>query len=333
MKQNIIIGIISIITALGTGEFFLRLTDKAPKIGVMEKDGYILSDNKKIGFEPVPNFKDNNNHGFRDKERNINKKSMTKRILVIGDSITFGRGISNKEDIFTAKLEKLLVSKNYNVEIINFGVSGYNTQQEIELYKKNGLKFKPDIILLAYCLNDKGMVAGANALEIFSSLLNSKNDVLYSQEANQYLIVSHLYRLAYFIWKTKFKKSNPLESLKDYESLTKDNRAIYFKELSDLTKPTGQQVVVIIFPLFGSLPLLSSEKSDILNYKFNEEHEFVKKLSTENGFKILDLLSSYRDCFKINPNLAQDVYHPTEFGHECAANSISFFLESIGLLN
>ena len=39
-------------------------------------------------------------------------------------------------------------------EVLNFGVVGYTTKQEIEKSKTSGLKFSPDIVMIAYFNND-----------------------------------------------------------------------------------------------------------------------------------------------------------------------------------
>jgi hypothetical protein len=83
-----------------------------------------------------------NGEGFRDKDHPLEKPSGIKRIIILGDSITFGSGLEYT-DIYPYKLGKILK----NVEVFNFGVPGYNTLQEIEILKKKGLKYSPDIVI------------------------------------------------------------------------------------------------------------------------------------------------------------------------------------------
>jgi hypothetical protein len=62
--------------------------------------------------------------------------------LVIGDSITFACDIENRKNIFTSKFNDMLnfKSNRLNMKFLNMGVDGYNTIQEAENLKQNGLK-------------------------------------------------------------------------------------------------------------------------------------------------------------------------------------------------
>jgi hypothetical protein len=39
-------------------------------------------------------------------------------------------------------------------EVLNFGVSGYETEQEVEFFKTGGLKYRPDVVIVGYSIND-----------------------------------------------------------------------------------------------------------------------------------------------------------------------------------
>jgi lysophospholipase L1-like esterase len=92
-----------------------------------------------------------NSLGLRDKEYSLEKPMGVTRIVVIGDSFTWGYGV-NDHEVFTEVLESLL----RNTDVINLGVTGYGTPQEFSYLKRVGIQFNPDIVLLAFCLNDVG---------------------------------------------------------------------------------------------------------------------------------------------------------------------------------
>ncbi len=79
------------------------------------------------------------------------------RIAVLGDSCVFGQGIEFSETI-SERLEFLLnrfcSRRGRRYEVLNFGVPGYNTAMESELFRTRVLLFKPDAVILVYVGND-----------------------------------------------------------------------------------------------------------------------------------------------------------------------------------
>ena len=96
-----------------------------------------------------------NSHGHYDDEFSESKPPEEFRGLMIGDSVTMGSGVKIK-DAFPNKLEVILqkYGKHYEtVQIINAGVEGYSTAQELQVLKES-LRFKPDFIAIGFCMND-----------------------------------------------------------------------------------------------------------------------------------------------------------------------------------
>src|SRR5262250_3032485 len=82
-----------------------------------------------------------NSLGLRNRELEP-KKPGTRRILFLGDSLIFS-GETSSGELYTAVLEHRLNSRsggrNVPVEVINAGVPGYTTYQELEFLKIYGL--------------------------------------------------------------------------------------------------------------------------------------------------------------------------------------------------
>ncbi len=105
-----------------------------------------------IGWRPKPNetglFKgtrvSQNSLGLRDREISYAKESGKKRIIVLGDSFTWGYKVETT-DRFTEQMSLFLPS---NIEVINMGCSGYGTDQELLFLETEGLKYSPDLIIV-----------------------------------------------------------------------------------------------------------------------------------------------------------------------------------------
>jgi hypothetical protein len=95
-----------------------------------------------------------NAHGLRDREVAYGKPAGEKRILLLGDSVTFGWGGSDGET-FGDRMEPLLAAATGGSwEVINSGVNGYNTQQEEAYLRTRGIRYEPDIVILTFVSND-----------------------------------------------------------------------------------------------------------------------------------------------------------------------------------
>jgi len=94
-----------------------------------------------------------NSDGLRDREHSKIKPEEVIRIAILGDSFTEALHI-NLENTFWSILEdRLIASKafgNNKVEMINFGVSGYGTDQELLTLRHRVWDYSPDIVLLAF---------------------------------------------------------------------------------------------------------------------------------------------------------------------------------------
>lgn len=122
---------------------------------------HIKSDNPRLVYELRPGVKLSeeiqiNSHGFRDAEFSHEKPEGVYRIVVIGDSVTFG-WLQGQDEIYPEILERRLnetAPAGRRYEVFNLGVGGYNAAQELELLRSKGMAYHPDLVLVGYCSND-----------------------------------------------------------------------------------------------------------------------------------------------------------------------------------
>jgi len=94
-----------------------------------------------------------NEYGLRNRPISARAASDTKRIVILGDSYAFASAVPN-ENTFPAILEKIL-SGSGHYEVINTGVPGYGTAQEMLLMKElTGKKVVGDVYVLMISMND-----------------------------------------------------------------------------------------------------------------------------------------------------------------------------------
>jgi lysophospholipase L1-like esterase len=125
-------------------------------------DLYVAAANPLMGYRMIPNFHGyaygswvtTNARGFRCDDAPEGEGSGGKRILIIGDSITFGFGLESRETMASRLREDLASDPGPRPRVHNLGVCGYNLEQEFEVFKEEGLAPKPDLVILVVMAND-----------------------------------------------------------------------------------------------------------------------------------------------------------------------------------
>lgn len=105
-----------------------------------------------------------NSRGFRGPEPQTPKPAGRTRIVTIGDSLTLGWGV-NDDETFSVALEKGLRSRlpQLDLDVVNAGVSGYNTRQEVVWLSRNLDLLTPDVVLIGLYINDVPDTGGNTA--------------------------------------------------------------------------------------------------------------------------------------------------------------------------
>jgi lysophospholipase L1-like esterase len=99
---------------------------------------------EKLAFSEVAHI---NSRGVRGPEFDVTPKPGIMRILILSDSGTFGSGVADEQTV-AAQLQRILGSDKF--EVINLSVAAYSTTQEYLWLIEDGLKYKPDLVLLGF---------------------------------------------------------------------------------------------------------------------------------------------------------------------------------------
>jgi lysophospholipase L1-like esterase len=104
-----------------------------------------------------------NSQGIRSDDEEEYDSPLETRIVVHGDSLTFGVGVEN-EDTFVHRTERRLRQRFDAVDVLNLGVSGHGPDQQYLLFQEEGRRYSPRICVIAVCLtNDLDEVAWSRA--------------------------------------------------------------------------------------------------------------------------------------------------------------------------
>jgi lysophospholipase L1-like esterase len=96
-----------------------------------------------------------NRLGYRGPEESPERLRAGLRVLVIGDSVAFGRGVADGED-YPARLEALLRERGLDAAVFNLAVPGYDSYLERLTFEQNVERLDPHVLLVGWYRNDIG---------------------------------------------------------------------------------------------------------------------------------------------------------------------------------
>jgi len=249
--------------------------------------------------------------GFRDYEYKEIKPKGIYRIVVIGDSTTAGNSIQNLDKTYTKILEKLLNhnnNTNIHYEVLNMGVDGYHTMQEIETLRVKGLRFNPDLVLLTICTNDFYRHADGSVYRA----LCQKNPFFIQKTTELYNKLLRFSRLA-FIVHHRLGLSGTENDDWYSKTVLKDNSTVKagFLLLSELQQKHDFHALVTILPEFSA---------PFDKYKSGKIHERIFQAAEGlSGFEVIDLLKNFAEITNNSKKFSIDDIHMNENGHKAMA--------------
>ena len=313
----------ALVLALAGAEATVRLTHLAPDVGRIELHtpygDFVESDNPVLRYVPRAGTGDINAYGLRDRDRPIDKPKGTFRVAVIGDSIGFGF-CSDSESLaidatFPRLLERSLEAARprsaARVEVLNLCVSGYDTLQEVEFLRVKGLALSPDLVVVAYCLNDNQDASAELPRFAEPSPAARLGQGLY----RTLFLGSHLFRVVAL----RVSGNGSRDRDGDSPGESGDRLHAGFRRLRALADAHGFEVLVVVFPTI----------EDARTYRHGPIHEQVRQAALAERFHHLDLWSAFLDASQGDLSRLQgrcSREHPDERGHAVAARAIHQFV-------
>ncbi len=263
-----------------------------------------------------------NRLGYRDKEYAYEKPQGVFRILVLGDSQTFGQGVERLEDTWPKKLEEKLNAglSPKRFEVLNVSGPGWNSDTQLYQLYRFGLKFDPDLVLLAYYHNDIPMPLYFEC--------DSSDRTIFPEDKTLDIDMTKLevYRFL------KFRFNRALEKLgrkptfaecvnKLYESRGWDMGKIYLDTMNLTAGVKNIHFMISVLPVVYEL----NE-----NYPFNVMHSQMKKYCRERGIYCVDLFEEgFRGLDADDVAFSKVDRHFNEKGAEVVAQTL---FEKVGIL-
>jgi hypothetical protein len=253
-----------------------------------------------------------NRHKLRDREIDLERLPGTFRILMLGDSLTFGWGVPI-EQTYVKRLEAMITAAGIKAEVINAGVGNYNTSMEVAYYMAEGHRFQPDVVILNYFINDaektpRYETSWLGGISVAYVYFNSRVDAL--------------------------MRMLGLGSHRNWHD--------YLKDLYDASKPiSGWDGVETAFARFAAFSRERETTAVVVNlpelrrlkpYPFEQEEAQVRTIANQNGLLYLNALAAVSDIEPQKLWITRTDPHPNAIANEQLAMAMFEFLHSRNLL-
>ncbi len=261
---------------------------------------------------------------FRGRPRPSEKPSGTFRILVVGDSFTWGGGV-HPEDVYPERLERRLseLESELDFEVVNWSRSGWNTHQEFSSVKRAIRWLEPNLVILGFVLNDAEPDSPTERRSMRQGLIRR------SPQQGLSLLLHRRSRLYRMIWErlenTRQRRVFTAYYHSLYDSPGWERCQLALKQFRNRSLRHEVPLVMVIFPIFDSQLDAS--------YPYVDLHRKVRRAAKEIGIQSLDLLRAYRgiDARWLAVTPFTDP-HPNELAHRVAADRLVRYLIKQGLV-
>ena len=270
-----------------------------------------------------------NAQGLRERELVVDKVPGVRRIIALGDSITFGHGV-RADDAYPRVVETRLneALSQQTVEVLNFGIPGYNTLNALAQFQEFGLALQPDVVVLGFLYNDVLMPSrsgDAASSQAPGGAMRMLNDTLGGIKRNSRLAQRLSPFIADTIRRAGGQTVGQVGSFKyRYVDGDPDWLAVQaaLREFRALGEQHGFEFVIMIIPAMANMADGA--------YPLTEYHQAVAAFAASEGIAHLDLLPAFWGLdareFWITPTDG----HPNAEGQSIIADALAGYLQRSG---
>jgi len=276
-----------------------------------------------------------NSSGMRGPELDLTLGEHEFRVIALGDSCTFGKGVL-EEHSWPRQLEHLLtweLGSPWRPVVANLGVNGHSGATYELMFRERGLHLQPNLVLVGYNIND------------FPNVLSSIDEHVFKQATARRLIPQglrdRLGRFASYRWarQTYYHTRRAAdwaegeafarqagEDSADTEAWLQQEQ--YLREIRNQAHKVGAHMAVFLFPYESQVYLDTFDASPI---------ERLRETCRQLGVPFVDLAEEFRSHARTTTPprelfLRGDRYHPNPEGYFLVAKRVLEVLKEMDWL-
>jgi hypothetical protein len=284
------------------------------------------------------------------------KPSGTYRVVVVGDSITGGMSVEFEQtyhQVLESKLQTLVgTSHRYeNVEVISLAGNGTELSNYHAAVRDIGLRFKPDLVIVGFCLNDfVPMTTTQERMPLYYKILQRTHHFLRQYSRLEHLVGERVRALTFSRGMLNQDEMYPDISYSwntETDTFRRDWAAVqpHLRALKETVDSVNAPLLIAIFPYEFQLTKERLELYRAHGLRADsaaldgKPQAILQSLCDETGIECLDLLPGFRqrelesrDDLYIGISLGEgnmDFIHPNPNGHALAGELLfEWFLEN-----
>lgn len=246
--------------------------------------------------------------GFRGPEFDLEESRDALRILVIGDSLTFGQGVA-EEEMYTTLVEKELNERypGQRIMVINASNQGAGMKDEVNMFIDFYDVFKPHIVVFGFFYND---IKNSSLASTMVSSRKWRSLWAFSKLLQHSLIVAGMFPDFYQDMKPRYEADHP-----DWHAFQDTlDTLVRFRE------ERGGFPIVMMY-----LDLITKVRSKYADFLHDSKITLKNELQ-ERGISFVDTYRALKDGGEKNYSLNRWDYHPNAKANEIYANVLVDYL-------
>jgi lysophospholipase L1-like esterase len=272
----------------------------------MEYDGPVPTTTSRLG-----------ERGWRGPVWDPARRAARHRVLVLGDSWTFGRGVADDET-YPARLEAILRARGIDVAVFNAGVPGYDTVQEEVVFAGLADALAPTLVIVGWLPNDvtERSVRAREDLRVLDGQL--VYDIERYRSWRRQIEQGGIYRSAlYRFLRVRLKRLGGRDRSRWTVSL--DDEALGYSQeplarIRQRADDLGARLLVVLSPreeeVAGTAPI--------------DHHRRMGDFARAEGAGLIDLATQWRaEGTRAGRFLPRDAVHLTAGGYEEVARAVA----------
>lgn len=354
LRQRLGRGIALVLLALAVfwtlGEIVTRAADLVDRLNGFPRKLFVATDEPDLGYRLRPNVDTEargvhvvtNSLGLRGPEVARAPAPGTERVLVLGDSVAFGFRLEQGET-FPVLLEQELEQRDGgSFEVLNGGVEGYNTVNQLAFLRSSLLELQPSTIVVVFNLNDydHGPVMGPLGVLTLDQSQRVKSDSL-AMRSELWLLLRWLVATQGRVWigqgpaptvtpapgdESPFNPFDRFVSVlrKKYYAEPTDERwprmVGALRDLAALSRERGIRLVIAIVP--------DGDQIGVASPDLTPQRKLAEVCRTL-GLDCIDLQPSFAaagDAMAGDAMLYLDIMHPNAAGQRIMARAVAAHL-------